>query len=136
MQLCPPACLPKDEVRPWVYLRRSTQPAVCLANTTRYQSAGTLTELQQLTNGETFVNKLLGTDCFTKSLSVVNKDCSKLDSEKKSRLAMALAICHLDQLGLPTFSCKPSMSLKQCADSMHNDRQYTTYMEFLSNIDT
>ena len=78
----------------------------------------------------------MGTDCFTKSLNVVNKDCSKLDSEKKSRLAMALAICHLDQLGLPTFLCKPSMSLRQCADNMHNDRQYTTYMEFLSNIDT
>lgn len=97
---------------------------------------GRMTELQQLANGETFVNKLLGTDCFTRSLSIVNKDCSKLDSEKKSRLAMALAICHLDQLGLPTFSCKPSMSLKQCAGNMGSDRQYTTYMEFLSNIDT
>lgn len=101
-----------------------------------HRPAGTLTELQQLANGETFVNNLLGTDCFTKSLGIVNKDCSKLDSEKKSRLAMALAICHLDQHGLPTFSCKPSMSLKQCADSMRNDRQYNTYMEFLSNIDT
>lgn len=103
---------------------------------TPYRSADKLAELQQHANGETFVNKLLGTDCFTKSLNMVNKDCSKLDSEKKSRLAMALAICHLEQLGLPTFSCKPSMSLKQCADSMHNDRQYTTYMEFLSNVDT
>lgn len=98
--------------------------------------AGSLTELQRLASGETFVNKLLGTDCFTKSLGIVNKDCSKLDSEKKSRLAMALAICHLEQLGLPAFTCKPSMSLKQCADSIKDDRQYTTYMEFLSNVDT
>ena len=98
--------------------------------------AGRFTELQQLAQGETFINKLLGTDCFTKSLSIVNKDCSRLDSERKSRLAMALAICHLGQLGLPAFTCKPSMSLKQCADNMKDDRQYSTYMEFLSNIDT
>ena len=98
--------------------------------------AGRMTELQNLAAGETFVNKLLGTDCFTKSLSIVNKDCSKLDSEKKSRLAMALAICHLEQLGLPAFTCKPSMSLKQCAENIEDDRQYTTYMEFLSNVDT
>ena len=98
--------------------------------------AGSLTDLQKLASGETFVNKLLGTDCFTKSLSIINKDCSKLDLEKKSRLAMALAICHLEQLGLPAFTCRPLMSLKQCADSINSDRQYTTYMEFLSNIDS
>ncbi|KAL0044124.1 hypothetical protein WJX82_011352 [Trebouxia sp. C0006] len=97
---------------------------------------GSLTELQAQAASETFVNKLLGTDCFTKSLSIVNKDCSNLDSEKKSRLAMALAICHLDQLGLPAFTCRPSMTLKQCADNIKDDRQYTTYMEFLSNVDT
>jgi hypothetical protein len=99
-------------------------------------TVGSLTELQAQAASETFVNKLLGTDCFTKSLSIVNKDCSKLDSEKKSRLAMALAICHLDQLGLPAFTCRPSMTLKQCADDIKDNRQYTTYMEFLSNVDT
>ena len=99
-------------------------------------TVGSLTELQAQAAGETFVIKLLGTDCFTKSLSIVNKDCSNLHSEKKSRLAMALAICHLDQLGLPAFTCRPSMTLKQCADSIKDDRQYTTYMEFLSNVDT
>ena len=99
-------------------------------------TVGSLTELQAQAAGETFVNKLLGTDCFTKSLSIVSKDCSNSDSEKKNRLAMALAICHLDQLGLPAFTCKPSMTLKQCADNMKDDRQYTTYMEFLSNVDT
>lgn len=99
-------------------------------------TVGSLTELQAQAVGETFVNKLLGTDCFTKSLSIVNQDCSKLDSEKKSRLAMALAVCHLDQLGLPAFTCKPSMTLKQCADNIKDDRQYTTYMEFLGNVDT
>jgi len=99
-------------------------------------TVGSLTELQAQAAGETFINTLLGTDCFTKSLSIVNKDCSKLDSEKKNRLAMALAICHLDQLGLPAFTCKPSMTLKQCADNIKGDRQYTTYMEFLSNVDT
>jgi len=99
-------------------------------------TVGSLTELQAQAAGETFINKLLGTDCFTKSLSIVNKDCSKLDSEKKSRLALALAICHLDQLGLPAFTCRPSMTLKQCADDIKDNRQYTTYMEFLSNVDT
>ncbi|KAA6417348.1 MAG: hypothetical protein FRX49_12677 [Trebouxia sp. A1-2] len=101
-----------------------------------WPSPGSLTELKAQAAGETFVNRLLGTDCFTKSLDIINKDCSKLDSEKKSRLAMALAVCHLDQLGLPAFTCKPSMTLKQCADDIKDDRQYTTYMEFLSNVDT
>ncbi|KAL0029116.1 hypothetical protein WJX77_008042 [Trebouxia sp. C0004] len=109
----------------------STVPARIAA-----KGQGSLTELRAQAAGETFVNKLLGTDCFTKSLSIVNKDCSKLDLEKKSRLAMALAICHLDQLGLPAFTCKPSMTLKQCADNIKDDRQYTTYLEFLSNVDT
>lgn len=137
LQSSPPGCHLKGEVRSLSVSEPECKTCLfALLTVSQHRSAGTLTELQQLASEETFVNKLLGTDCFTKSLSVVNKDCSKLDSEKKSRLAMALAICHLDQLGLPTFSCKSSMSLKQCADSMHNDRQYTTYMEFLSNIDT
>ena len=99
-------------------------------------TAGSLKELQTQASGESFVSKLLGTDCFTNSLSIVNNDCQSLDSERKSRLAMALAICHLKQLGQPTFTCRPSMSLKECADSMTTERQYMTYMEFLSNADT
>lgn len=137
MQLCLPEYHPKAEVRSLLVLQSSAEPACLpLLILIPYQYAGSLTELQKLADRETFVSKLLGTDCFTRSLSIVDKDCSKLDSEKKSRLAIALAICHLDQLGLPTFSCKSSMSLKQCAEGMHDDRQYTTYMEFLSNIDT
>ena len=98
--------------------------------------AAKVAELQQLATGETFVNKLLGTDCFAKSLHVLNSDCSRMDSDNKSRLAMSLANCHLEQLGLSTFTCRPSMSLKQCAENIQDDRMYSTYLEFLSNIDT
>ena len=59
-----------------------------------------------------------------------------MDADKKSRLAMALANCHLEQLGQPTFICKRNMNLKQCADNMRDNRMYSTYLEFLSNIDT
>lgn len=141
MQSCPPEWHPKASKGRGEATEGSTAflHKACLFALLRLVSfhyAGSLTELQQLAKGETFVSKLLGTDCFTKSLNIIDKDCSKLDSEKKSRLAIALANCHLDQLGLPTFSCKTSMSLKQCAEGMHDDRQYTTYMEFLSNMDT
>ena len=98
--------------------------------------AAKFAELQQLATGETFVNKILGSDCYTKSLDLLDSDCSRMDSEKKSRLAMALANCHLEQLGQPTFICKRSMNLKQCADNMRDNRMYSTYLEFLSNIDT
>ena len=101
-----------------------------------YPPAGKVAELQQLATGESFINKLLGTDCFSNSLRLLDSDCAKMDADRKSRLAMALANCHLEQLGLPTFTCKPNMNLRQCADSMQNDRQYSTYLEFLSNIDT
>lgn len=98
--------------------------------------AAKVAELQELSTGETFVNKILGSDCYTKSLDILDSDCSRMDSEKKSRLAMALANCHLAQLGLPTFTCKHNMNLKQCADNMRNERMYSTYLEFLSNIES
>ena len=101
-----------------------------------YDAAAKFAELQQLDTGETFVNKILGSDCYTKSLDVLDSDCSKMDSDRKSRLAMSLANCHLEQLGLPTFTCRRNMSLKQCADNMRDERMYSTYLEFLSNIDT
>lgn len=96
--------------------------------------SGMLTGLEEASKTETFLDKLFGTDCYSRSLQTLGNDCGGLSQPDKSRLAFGLTACHLQQLGQPASECHRRSSLKQCADDL-DDRGYSTYLKFLAEID-
>ena len=83
------------------------------------RGAGRLGRLAELAQMDSFITRVLGTDCYTAALAAVNGDCRSLGHEQKTRLALAFANCHLHKLGKRTYACTGRMSLQQCVD--HDD---------------
>ncbi len=83
------------------------------------RGAGRLGRLAELAQTDSFINRVLGTDCYTAALAAVNGDCRSLGHEQKTRLALAFSNCHLSRLGKKTYACTERMSLQQCVD--HDD---------------
>ena len=81
--------------------------------------AGRLGRLAELAQTDSFITRVLGTDCYTAALAAVNGDCRSLGHEQKTRLALAFSNCHLHKLGKRTYACTERMSLPQCVD--HED---------------
>ncbi len=83
------------------------------------RGAGRLGRLAELARTDSFIARVLGTDCYTAALAAVNGDCRSLGHEQKTRLALAFSNCHLSKLGKKTYACTARMSVQQCVD--HDD---------------
>ena len=61
--------------------------------------------------------------------------CRAMTPETASRLALALANCHLAMLGQRQHSCSQKSSLQECTNAFPDDRSFEAYMAQLSHID-
>ena len=103
--------------------------------TNRYAFAtGKLGQLAVRAQAETFLDRLMGTNCYSKALTVVTGDCAKLDTEEKYRLALELLNCHQRVVGGPHYACDRSQQFQQCVAGMP-DRDHGVFAEFLTNIE-
>lgn len=50
--------------------------------------AGQLEALEAGADAEGFLDRLLGTNCFTSAVGELNADCRRMDQEAKTRLAL------------------------------------------------
>ena len=76
----------------------------------------------------------MGTNCYSKALTVVTSDCAKLDTEEKYRLALELLNCHQRVVGGPHYPCDRRQQFQQCVAGMP-DRDHGVFAEFLTNIE-
>lgn len=100
--------------------------------------------LQKEASKENFLDRIVGTDCYSKAIDRLS-DCKSLDQEQKSRLAFKLTGCQLAIHGEDTMTaggettdtlvCPPSSTLKTCLQFLSN-RAYAIYVEFLTHIDS
>lgn len=51
--------------------------------------------LQGEAGKETFLDRLLGTNCYGQAVAELGEDCRRMDQEQKSRLALRLVNCQV-----------------------------------------
>jgi hypothetical protein len=124
--------------------------------------AGQVQSLDDGASAEGFLDRLLGTACYSRAVDELHADCRTLGQDTKSRLALQvspcvllrsrwavtgpadepapapptsqLVNCQLATHGTEAFTCGASESLKVCTERLP-DRVWTLYVEFLSHID-
>ena len=73
---------------------RSPAPKFAVVpSTLRAVGQGQVEALAGEAANETFLDRLLGTNCFTRALKELDADCRSMGQEQKSRLALALVNC-------------------------------------------
>ena len=95
---------------------------------------GRLSQLAVRAEEETFLDRLMGNNCYSKALKVVKSDCAKLDTEEKYRLALELLNCHQRMVGGHRYPCDQRQHFQQCVVGMP-DRDHGVFAEFLTNIE-
>jgi hypothetical protein len=91
--------------------------------------------LQGAAGAETFLDKMLGTNCYTRAVADLQRDCRGMEPEQKSRLALRLANCQLATQGGGTWPCAADEPLRVCVNRLP-DRDNALYIEFLTHADT
>lgn len=94
-----------------------------------------ISSLHNAAGSETFLDKMLGTNCYSRAVSELERDCSRLDQVQKSRLALGLANCQLATQGQDTFPCSNTEPLRECVQRLP-DRENFMYIEFLTHVDS
>lgn len=99
------------------------------------EGASNVAALRNNAASETFLDTLLGTNCYSKALTELQRDCRHLEQEEKSRLAVRLANCQLATQGQETYPCSSSDPLRECVERL-SDKANFLYIEFLTHIDS
>ncbi len=89
--------------------------------------------MQDVAEKEGFFDMLLGSNCYSRSVSRLNRDCNAMDQEHKSRLALHLVNCQMALHGSTQYACGDRQPLKECTEGMP-DRVWTMYVEFLTHV--
>jgi hypothetical protein len=110
--------------------RFSSVPAHSLA-----EGSKAIRSLEQGANAESFMDIMLGTNCYSRAVAALKQDCKYLDQEMKSWLALRLANCQLATQGSATFACRNNDSLRKCVENL-SDREHQLYVEFLTHVDS
>ncbi|KAL0487889.1 2 TM domain-containing transmembrane protein [Acrasis kona] len=76
-------------------------------------------------------------DCWKEAISNLEEGCkSKNSDESRSKLAVALANCHLQKSGMRTFDCTREMTVRECTkDMLSSPIAFNTYTEFTTHVD-
>lgn len=85
--------------------------------------------------GETFLDRMLGTNCYSQAVKDLQKDCKNMDQDVKTRLALRLANCQRATQGESTFPCSNEEPLRKCMERLP-ERVYELYVEFLTHADS
>ena len=94
-----------------------------------------ISTLQSAAKTETFLDKMLGTNCYSRAVKELQHDCAHLDQAQKSRLALRLANCQLATQGQDTYPCSDNEPLRACVERLP-DRDNYMYIEFLTHVDS
>ena len=94
-----------------------------------------MSSLQSGADTETFLDKMLGTNCYSRAVAELQKDCGGLNQVQKTRLALHLTNCQLATQGQRTYPCSQNEHLRVCMDRLP-DRENSLYIEFLTHVDS
>lgn len=98
-------------------------------------TAGQLDALSAQAEGEGFLDRILGTNCFSTAVAELTSDCRRLEPEAKTRLALRLANCQLAVQGGATYPCGRRQSIRECTEAL-SERAHALFVEFLTHADT
>lgn len=96
--------------------------------------AGQLARLQGEAETESFLDRLLGTDCYSRAVGMLEGECRGMGQEAKARLALQLAACQVATHGGAAPRCPSTGPLKPCLDAL-GEREWQLYVEFLTHTD-
>lgn len=83
---------------------------------------------------ESLLDRLLGTDCFSRAVAELEAGCRGLAPEAKARLALRLVQCQVATHGGRPAPCPAAAPLKPCLDALPG-RDWQLYVEFLTHAD-
>lgn len=90
-------------------------------------------QLVEASAGESFLDRMLGTNCFSQALQTVNGECMRLSTDARYRLAIELLNCHQRQVGGRHYPCGPRQTTQECTARM-TDRDHGALTDFLTNV--
>lgn len=88
---------------------------------------------KDLSKQEGFIRLIFGTDCYTQSVAQLDKECRRMTTEERHRLAATMANCFMSQSGHKVKSCDPQVPLQECTADM-SEKTFAAYTEFFANI--
>lgn len=98
------------------------------------EGQGQVRTLQHQAETETFLERMLGINCYSRAVKELQKDCKSMEPDQKSRLALRLANCQLATQGHSPHNCGSNEPLRRCVDRLP-DRDHVLYVEFLTHTD-
>ena len=113
-------------------MHRRVFPGLTAANATRLRSAASppppsppqtevYGEARERAGAESWLQHLLGTDCYTRAVAELHARCDAMSDEQRIRLAIAFAGCQQRLTRGTAFACRAGRSLKDCVAAMDDD---------------
>ncbi|KAI3433451.1 hypothetical protein D9Q98_003264 [Chlorella vulgaris] len=99
------------------------------------EGQGHLESLRQGAAEEGFLDRMLGTNCFSQSVGQLTADCRRMEQETKTRLALSLMNCQLQVQQGQTYPCHRRQTIKECTEGL-TDRAHALFVEFLTHADS
>ncbi|KAL4859390.1 Protein strawberry notch 1 [Chlorella vulgaris] len=99
------------------------------------EGQGHLDSLRQGAAEEGFLDRMLGTNCFSQAVGQLTADCRRMEQETKTRLALSLMNCQLQVQQGQTFPCHRRQTIKECTEGL-TDRAHALFVEFLTHADS
>jgi N-acetylmuramic acid 6-phosphate (MurNAc-6-P) etherase len=90
--------------------------------------------LRQGAAEEGFLDRMLGTNCFSQAVGQLTADCRRMEQETKTRLALSLMNCQLQVQQGQTYPCHRRQTIKECTEGL-TDRAHALFVEFLTQAD-
>eukprot|EP00198_Chlamydomonas_reinhardtii_P006100 XP_001695436.1 predicted protein [Chlamydomonas reinhardtii] len=94
---------------------------------------GAYTQLEEMAKRESFLQALFGTDCYSQALLTIGRECNRMTTDDKYKLAHAMNLCFLRANGHSGYKCSRAMSARQCSENL-DERAFSSYNQFFSNI--
>ncbi|GBF87538.1 hypothetical protein Rsub_00249 [Raphidocelis subcapitata] len=87
----------------------------------------------QRASKESWLQRVLGTDCYSQAVKELRAECNRLSDEQRSWLAVSFTGCHQRVTRHSPFSCGRARSLKDCVAKM-DEKTYGDYLVFLQQV--
>lgn len=82
---------------------------------------------------ETFLEHILGLDCYTKAIMELTNECNSMTSDQRCWLAVKFTSCFLISSGLQPLRCENTRSIGRCTESM-DVKTFNAYSQFYTNV--
>jgi hypothetical protein len=82
---------------------------------------------------ETWVSRLLGTDCYTRAVQDLGAECGRLGNEQRAWLAVSFTTCHQRATRNAPLACRRAAGLRACVEGM-DLKTHVDYTTFLTSV--